>query len=221
MSGMKSRCLPTYLVIDTSGSMKAHEDLLNKTVDHVFTALGDSPRVAEFAHISIITFNTSPHVILEMANMEDVLSLPTVRCSGVTNFGEMFKTLRRRIDIDVESLTAGGRRAVLRPAVFILTDGEPSDRDWGNAYDTLVDPQWRRRPHVVSYGFGGANEVVLGRIATRAAYLAVNADNEQEAIVAMLSSLLNTLVASANAQEFTLPKELPDTYRSVPVEYVE
>lgn len=221
MSEMKSRCLPTYLVIDTSQSMQPHEALLNKTVDHVFTVLSDSPRVSEYAHVSIITFNTSPHLVLEMKNMEEVKELPMVQCTGRTNYGEMFQLLRRRIDIDVEALNRAGH-AVQRPAVFILTDGEPTDpNEWLAAYEALVDPQWRRRPHIISYGFGGANEAVLGRIATLAAYLAVSAADDQEAIVAMLNSLLNTLVASAKAHTLTLPPELPDSYRSVSVAYVE
>ncbi|GAA1537519.1 hypothetical protein GCM10009827_065430 [Dactylosporangium maewongense] len=217
---LKSKCLPTYLVIDTSSSMKSHESLLNDTVDHVFDVVGNSPRVAEFAHVSIITFNTDAHVVLELSDIETVENLPTITCQGTTNYGKMFQLVKQRIDADISGLTHDGRRAVLRPAVFILTDGEPMDKDWATQFNALTDASWRRRPHIISYGFGTANATVLGKIATKAAYLATDVDKEKEAIVSMLTSLLNTLVASASAQEFRIPDDVPG-YTRVPIEFVD
>lgn len=220
MSSVKTKCLPTYLVIDTSLSMEEHQDLLNDTVEHVFTVIGDNPRVSEFAHLSIITFNTDPHVVLEMSDIEHVAGIPVLECRGSTNYGPLFELLKRRIDQDVEQLNAGRRRAVLRPAVFVLTDGEPMDRNWAGPLASLTDRSWRRYPHIISYGFGDANEAVLGQIATRAAFLAVDVEQKKEAIVSMMTSLLKTLVESASAEEFRIPTEVPG-YRSVPVEIIE
>ncbi|GAA0268905.1 vWA domain-containing protein [Cryptosporangium japonicum] len=220
MTAVKSKCLPTYLVIDTSLSMESHQDLLNDTVEHVFTVIGDNPRVSEFAHLSVVTFSTAPHVVLEMSDIEHVTEIPVLECSGSTNYGPLFSLLRQRIDQDVEQLNAGGRRAVLRPAVFILTDGEPMDQNWTGPLAALVDRGWRRYPHIISYGFGDANEAVLGQIATRMAFLAVNVEREKEAIVSMMTSLLKTLVESAGADEFRIPTEVPG-YRTVPVEIIE
>lgn len=213
----KTRCLPVYLVVDTSHSMQPHETLLNDTVDNVFTMVGDSPRVAEFAHVSIITFNTAAHVVLEMTNIVDIDQLPVLACQGSTNYGDMFSTVKQRIDVDVNRLNGSGR-AVLRPAVFILTDGQPTDKDWAASYSAMADPSWRRRPHVISFGFGAADEAVLGRISNKAAY---RADvNEKEAITLMLTTLLQTLVQSASTQELRLPTKVPG-YTSVPIEYVD
>lgn len=216
-SHTKPKCLPVYLVVDTSQSMQPHEPLLNETVENVFTLVGDSPRVAEFAHVSIITFNTAPHLVLEMTNIEEIEHLPVLACQGLTNYGEMFSMVRQRIEVDVARLIGQGR-AVLRPAVFILTDGAPTDKDWATPYNTISDGNWRRRPHIISFGFGGADEAVLGRISTKAAYRAEV--NEREAITRMLTTLLHTLVHSANAQELRLPAEVPG-YKSVPIEYVD
>lgn len=213
----KTKCLPVYLVVDTSQSMQPHEALLNDTVENVFTMVGDSPRVAEFAHVSIITFNTAPHVVLEMTNIEDIEHLPVLACQGTTNYGKMFTTVKQRIDIDVNNLNRQGR-AILRPAVFILTDGEPTDKNWADSYSTMSNPDWKRRPHVISFGFGAADEAVLGRISNKAAYRADG--NEKEAITSMLTTLLQTLVQSANAQELRIPTTVPG-YTSVPIEYVD
>jgi uncharacterized protein YegL len=216
---VKSKVLPTYLVIDTSSSMTPQEQLLNDTVDHVFDVLGNSPRVSEFAHISIVTFNTDAHVVLAMADIDQVSQLPMISCGGSTNYGRMFQVVKQRIDADIDDLRNLGR-AVLRPAVFILTDGAPMDKNWAGDFDALTDKGFRRRPHIISYGFGNANAAVLGKIATKAAYLATEVDNEKEAIVGMLTSLLNTLVTSANSQELRIPEQV-EGYTRVPIEYVD
>ena len=217
MTVTKTKCLPTYLVIDSSSSMKPHETLLNDTIRHLFLALGDSPRVAEYAHLSILTFNTDAHVVLEMSDIATVYDAPVIGCTGNTAYGRMFTLLRQRIDIDVPRLNQSGR-AVHRPAVFLLTDGAPTDRDWAAAHRQLVDQGWRRRPHVVTFGFGAANEAVLGRVATKAAFIATDVADNRDAITSMMSGLLGSLVASARAQELRIPEQVAG-YR--PVEVVE
>lgn len=216
----KTKCLPTYLVLDTSGSMKEHEQTLNDTLEHVFDTLIASPRVSEFAYISIITFNTLPHLVLEMTDIEDTPGVPQLACDGMTNYGLVFDLIRLRIDVDVPALNAAGK-AVLRPAVFLFTDGFPSDKnEWQARFNELVAPSWRRRPHVLTYGFGEARADVLGKMATKAAFLADSRTEEKEALTRTLTSLLQTLVASAKAEELMIPADLPGFIR-VPVEYTD
>jgi uncharacterized protein YegL len=78
----KTGCLPVYLVLDTSISMRPHEKLLNDTLDHVYLSLVGSPRVADFAQISIITFNTKAHLVMSITDIERVKSLPRLECGG-------------------------------------------------------------------------------------------------------------------------------------------
>jgi uncharacterized protein YegL len=216
----KAKCLPTYLLLDTSKSMADHEKTLNETLEHVYFSLVESPRVAEFAHISIISFNTYAHLVLKMTDIEEVRALPTLSCSGLTNFGPAFDLLRERINIDVPALKSAGM-AVLRPAAFLLTDGQPSDvQQWMARFAALVDPTWPRRPHVIAFGFGRATPKSIGGMATKAAFLAKNNVREKEALTSMLTTLLNTLVASAPAGQLALPTDLPG-FERVPVDYVE
>ncbi|MBV9161747.1 MAG: hypothetical protein JO281_09395 [Pseudonocardiales bacterium] len=216
----KTKCLPTYLVLDTSGSMKEHEQTLNDTLEDVFDTLRLSPRVSEFAYISIITFNTRPHLVLEMTDIEDAPGIPQLACDGMTNYSLVFDLIRSRIDADVPALNAAGK-AVLRPAVFLFTDGFPSDEnEWQVHFNDLVTPSWRRRPHVITYGFGEARADVLGKMATKAAFLADSRTADKEALTKTLTSLLQTLVASAKAEELLIPTDLPGFIR-VPVEYTD
>jgi uncharacterized protein YegL len=212
----KKKCLPVYLVVDTSGSMEKHAELLNQTVARVVTHVADSPKVAEFAHISILTFNAMPHVILEMTSIDDLTRLPRLACTLNTNYGAMFALVRQCIERDVPKLVATGR-GVLRPVVFILTDGAPSDADWAAQFNALIDKGWKHHPHTVSFGFGDAVVPVLARIGTLRAFKA--AVDDKAAITTMLNTLLQTLIQSAGADGLRIPKHVPD-YDTITDDYM-
>jgi uncharacterized protein YegL len=163
--GTGGRGLPAYVVLDTSASMTPYQDLLNDTLTEIYDTLMTSPQVQEFVHLAIITFSTEPHLVLGATEVDSLTSLPTVKCGGSTNYKPMFEMLRNRINIDVPSLSSAGIN-VLRPVVFLLTDGAPTDRPadaWVSALSELTDSEWRRHPHIVTYGFGETSETVLKR----------------------------------------------------------
>jgi uncharacterized protein YegL len=215
----KTRCLPIYLLLDTSATMKPHEKLLNDTLDHIYISLASSPRVAELAQISIITFNTKPHLVMAITDIERVKSLPRLECAGQAFFGPAFDLVRERIDADIPALRAAGM-AVLRPAVFLLTDGRSTDTDdWAARFQALVDQARPQRPHVLTFGFGQATKESIAGMATRAAFLAKNNTLEKAALTRILMSLLNTVMAAAPADEFTVPTSVPG-FERVPVEYM-
>jgi uncharacterized protein YegL len=216
--------LPTYVVLDTSGSMAPFEELLNGTLTEIVDTLFTSPKVSDFIHLSIISFNTSPHVVVEMTEISQLTALPTVSCDGVTNFAPMFQLLRECIEDDIPKLSDKGV-AVTRPVIFLLTDGNPTDRpkgDWAKALASLTDPAWRPHPHIITYGFGDASEAVLKKVSTLAAYIAEQGhqDANKKALSSALNSLLTSLVASAAAQRLLVPEEVSG-FRSVPLDFVD
>src|SRR4051794_30601286 len=103
------KCLPTYIVLDTSGSMIPHATMLNTSLDHLFITAVKSPRVSEFANLSIITFNAAAHVVLPMMDIEEVTALPEVICNGGTFYSSAFRLIRDRINHDVPELISAGR----------------------------------------------------------------------------------------------------------------
>ncbi|MFF4697538.1 vWA domain-containing protein [Streptomyces chattanoogensis] len=220
----KRKALPAYLVLDTSGSMEPYEALLNKTLLSIYDTLYVSPQVSEFVHLSVLSFSTMPHVVTPMTDIEELESLPSVTCSGLTNFGPMFHLLRGRIESDLLMLRDAGSQ-VVRPVVFLLTDGIPTDEPddaWLADYQELRDPAWKPRPQFITYGFGQASEAVLKRISTAAAYLAEDASEEATAaaLTGALTSMLNSLVASAKSRRLEIPQAVKG-YRSVPLDDVE
>ncbi|MEU6812967.1 VWA domain-containing protein [Streptomyces sp. NPDC046831] len=220
--GFKPKGLPAYLVLDTSKSMKPHERLLNETLLKIYDTLYTSPQLSEFIHLSVLSFNTQPHLVTAMTDIEVLQTLPTVTCDGLTNIGPMCELLRARITEDVRTLAEAGTE-VLRPVVFLLTDGLPTDKpsgSWKRDLDALQDRSWKPRPNIITYGFGDASESVLSTIATAAAYIAEDGDGDNGAALAeAMESLLNSLVASARVQSLQIPEEV-EGYRTLPLDFV-
>jgi uncharacterized protein YegL len=217
-----TRGLPAYVVLDTSASMTPYQELLNETIQEIYDTLMSSPQLEEFIHLAIITFNTSPHLVLGMTGIGSLTSLPNVTCGGLTNYQPMFDLIRDRVNVDLPDLSSIGVH-VLRPVVFLLTDGAPTDKPagaWTESLDRLRDPQWRFHPHILTYGFGESSETVLRRISTIAAYVAESGTSNRRALVVALSSLLSSLVSSAEKRQLQVPEEVAG-YRSVPLDFVD
>jgi uncharacterized protein YegL len=190
--------------------MSPYEKLLTDTLQEIYDTLITSPQMMEFIHLSILEFNTRPQVIAGMINLDALDNVPVVSCKGATNYAPMFDKVRERIDIDVPNL-AEARINVLRPVVFLLTDGEPTDQStevWTAALARLTDPAWRRHPHVITYGFGDASETVLTRVATLAAYVAEEGTSNSEALTLALSSMLHSMVTSAQSRQLQIPESV-------------
>lgn len=215
----KIKCLPTYLVFDTSGSMKPHESLLNDTLEFLYNSVVESPRVSEFAHMSIISFNTDAQVVVEMTDIQELQALPQFVCGGTTNYAAAFHLVQQRIDQDVPKLNASGK-GVLRPAVFLMTDGAPTDSNWQSAFQDLIAKDWRRHPHVITYGFGEARPDVLAKIATKGAFIADQHTGNKQAITEVITSMLRTLVASSKMEQLHIPTKV-EGFTSVPLEYMD
>lgn len=218
----KVNCLPVYIVIDTSQSMSAFEDVLNDTIESLYDDLITSPRISEFAHVSILSYNTDAEVVLQMTDLQSMDALPQLQCGGVTNFVKALRLLRERIEEDVPQLNEAGRE-VLRPVAFLLTDGQPTDEigrlseNWKPDYAALVDRSYRRHPNVVPFGYGNATADILSEVSTipGAAFLAKEGGTA-DALRKIIPALLNTLVASARDNELRLPTEVDGFIRVSP-----
>jgi len=206
-------CLPVYVVIDTSHSMSPYEDMLNQQVESLYDELITSPRISDFAHVSIISFNTRAEVVMQMTDLQSMTALPQLTCGGVTYFNAAIALLRERIDQDVPQLKSTGRQ-VLRPVAFLLTDGLPTDTQgirsdgWRSDYQALVSKSYANHPNVVPFGYDQASPQFLRDVATipDAAFIAKD-DSTNSALQKVIPALLNTLIASARDNALTLPAE--------------
>jgi uncharacterized protein YegL len=210
----KVKCLPVYILVDTSQSMSQYEDVLNETIESLYDELIISPRISEFAHVSIISYNTDAEVVLDMTDLQAMDALPQLGCGGVTNFTAAIRLLRERIEEDVPRLNDSGRE-VLRPVAFLLTDGQPTNDQgypsdsWIPEFASLVDKSYRRHPNMVPFGYGLATAAVVTQLSTipGAAFLAKDTSTA-DALKNIMTALLNSLVASARENALRLPTQV-------------
>lgn len=213
MGATKVKCLPVYIVIDTSYSMLGVEKILNDAIENLYDALITSPRISDFAHISIISFNTEAEVILRMTGLQSLDALPELSCGGATVFENAVALLRERIDEDIPALNSAGR-AVLRPVAFLLTDGQPTDKEghlsdaWQPSFKALTDKSNRRYPNVVPFGYGTATPDTVRQFGTIPGAAFIAETDTAEALGNVIPALLNTLVASARDNQLRVPKEV-------------
>lgn len=204
---LRLQCLPFYFLVDVSDSMTPYQDLLNQALANVYEAVRDHPRVSELARVSVILFSTQAHLVRALNNLEHGDGMLKVACGGVTNYGSAFDTLREHIDLDVDQLKAQGITPI-RPIVFMLTDGLPSDRDWESAFRRLADHEWGRHPHVIAWGVGQADRHVISKVTTVRGFIAKPDTDLRATLTEALDGMLGSVVASTAAGRLTLSPEM-------------
>src|SRR4051812_29114628 len=151
---MSEQILPFYLVCDESGSM--HNEIIKmneELIPDLHQAIGTDPVVADKTRFAIIGFAEDARVLLPLCDLSLQTDMPGFVSRGTTNYGDAFKLLRAEIEKDVTALKADGN-LVYRPAVFFISDGQPSQDDWHEAYEKVIDPKWKFRPNVIAFGIG-------------------------------------------------------------------
>ena len=163
-SNQGRRIVPVYLLLDESGSMDTNGgiDASNSCLPELHRRIAIDPLVADKCRIGLITFSDIAEELLPLSNLMDVVAIPGCTAKGMSNYGEAFNLLRDVIDRDITNLKSQGMQ-VYRPAVFFITDGEPTD-DWEAAHLALMDKTNPWSPHIFSYGYTGANQNIIEKI---------------------------------------------------------
>lgn len=199
MSNAGQEVLLFYIVCDESASMSSNGgiDTINASLPELHATLVSDPLVVDKTRLSIIAFSDSAEVILPLSKATDIVDMPGVAEGGATSFGSAFATLRQTIEGDVNMLKSQGFR-VYRPCCFFITDGEPTDDgQWQSEYQHLLNHQYR--PHIISFGIDGAVPGTLKQIGTLKAFVGVDRVSAARALSSMMSSIGNTVVASAGS----------------------
>ncbi|MCY1658249.1 VWA domain-containing protein [Dietzia sp. SL131] len=174
---LRPKLFPVYIAVDTSSSMLQRTlpngtgrkmiDIANDLVPMMAEELKEFPSVNDTARFEIVSFNT---VATVRSRMDEFSSLPSsieFKASGGTRYAALFALLKSRIDELVES-TDLDTVDMYRPVVFVLTDGEPKDKEDVRdlAFAELVDREFAAAPHVLQFGLRMAGSEVLHRYAT-------------------------------------------------------
>jgi uncharacterized protein YegL len=145
--------------------------------------------------------------------LEEGVTVPTLTVRGSTSYLAAFRLLRRQIEADVDHLKADGF-AVHRPAVFFLSDGEPTDTDaeWRAAFHDLTwyekdtKQGFAKFPNVIPFGVDKANPKVLQSLIHPATgnkqmqmYLMDKGQDAAKAIMSVAEILISSVLASSHS----------------------
>ena len=133
------RQLPVYLLLDTSSSMEgAPIESLRNGLELFQQEVSSDPFARDIVKVGIITFSSEAQLVTEGLIPISNFQPPNLTASGVTRLDLAFQVLLESMEKDVAKAIKGGQKGDWKPAIFILTDGYPTDES-GNATDRL----WR------------------------------------------------------------------------------
>jgi uncharacterized protein YegL len=211
----KAQILPFYVVVDVSYSMsekgpgeqESKLDAANRMVTELRNALAESPTVADKVRVAVLDFSDDAQVVVPLCDLSMKTDIPTCAVRGGTSYIAAFQLLRDQVQSDVSQLKADGF-AVHRPAVFFLSDGEPTDEDaaWRQAFTELTHYDKASKtgfpffPNVIPLGIGPGPETLRELIHPKdrsKAYFMKDGSKAAEALGDMTQLLVASTVQSA------------------------
>ncbi len=204
---------PFYLVIDVSGSMHDRLPAINSELPVLQREIIADPIVGEIARFGIVTFAHKTEMAMPLSDLLKVEQMPILEAEGPTNYGRCFSFMRGCLTHDMQWYRQEGYQ-VYRPAVFFITDGAPTDRDWEAEYRGLVAPDFALRPNIVTFGFGEADPETLKKVATYRAYVARDDETPTAVLKTIAQELTRSIMASSQTAAtgqatLTLPEQMP------------
>lgn len=205
----KYQALAFYIVADVSYSMHESGALIsaNTLLKEVHDAIVAEPVIADVVRLGVIDFSDDAQVLLRLGDLRDVTTIPELKGRGGTSFAAAFRQLRREIERDIPALKADNYR-VFRPAVFFITDGQPTDdpATLQAAFADLTARDFNYRPNVIPFGVGDATKASVdpwvfpttGEKQMRS-YVAKDGADPAQAITDMAHLLISSILASAGS----------------------
>ena len=95
--------VPFYIVCDESSSMIGNGGIeaINLGLPELHATIAADPLVSEKCRIGLISFSEKAEVLLPIARLSDVASMPGMRGRSVTSYGAAFELLRTVISADI------------------------------------------------------------------------------------------------------------------------
>jgi uncharacterized protein YegL len=110
--------------------------------------------------------------------------------------------------------------------VIFISDGRPTDdtERWRTAHNRLTDPEWKRRPNILAFGFGDADPAVLAVVSEakpNRAFIAAEGAEPSKVVPELMAGLIQSIVSSSasvytGAAQLT-PPEVP-SMTAIPVD---
>jgi uncharacterized protein YegL len=202
MSDIRGQLLPIYVVVDESTSMGPYMHELNAGLTSLHEALMAEPMAAAKVRFSVIGFSNTAIRHMHLQDLRRVDVMPPLRPRGATNYGAAFSALLQQIPYDVHQLKAQ-RYAIHRPAVFFLSDGQPTDGNWWYPFhQRLTNRQaMPEAPNIIACGIGQAEPRTILAVATekRFAFVSLPGTDVGRAIAKFCTALTKSIIASGRS----------------------
>ncbi|MFC0533331.1 vWA domain-containing protein [Phytohabitans kaempferiae] len=202
MPDVRGQLLPIYVLADESGSMRDLIGELNTGLKALHAALLAEPMAAAKVRFTLIGFSDTAVLRMHLADLRHAAELPTLGCRAATSYGAAFHALQEQIPADIQHLKGQGYE-VHRPAVFFLSDGQPSDGNrWFPIHDRLVDrAQTIGAPNIIACGIGEAKPPTILRVATRPeyAFVSIAGADVGQPIARFCAALTRSIVKSSRS----------------------
>src|SRR5579884_4225805 len=191
------RHLPVYLLLDASGSMEgAPIESVRQGLELFQREVSTDPFARDVVKVGIITFASDAQLLNnELVPIAD-FQAPDLVASEV-----MLRSMDR--EPDVVKAVKGGQKGDWKPAVFVLTDGLPTDgngevtdRLWMPERDAVINrPRGKIKPStIVAVGCGpNVDDTTLKNISTGTAF---RMGTDSAAFVTLFQYLSQSIVSS-------------------------
>ncbi len=155
------RTMVLFFVVDTSGSMEGSKiGTLNQAIEDVIPEISEISQSNADAQIKIavLAFSNSAKWITPKPVPAEDFSWDYLNASGLTAFGDACSCLNEKLSRNAFMSEITGSFA---PAIFLLSDGEPTD-EYIDCLDDLWKNNWFRKAIKVAVAIGeDANKEVL------------------------------------------------------------
>jgi uncharacterized protein YegL len=214
------RHLPIYLLLDTSSSMQgAPIESLRQGLEQFQQEVAGDPFARDVVKVGVITFGSEATLHDQKLVPISDFQPPVLTASGVTRLDLAFKVLLESMDHDVAKAVKGGQKGDWKPAIFVLTDGRPTDEEghvtndlWESTRDAVISREKGQvKPSaIVAVGCGtDVEEDTLKDISTGIAF---KMGTDKAAFVALFQYLSQSITNSVQPGG-----DVNDPFSNIPV----
>lgn len=156
--GIAKRTMVLFFLVDTSGSMAGTK--IGAVNDAIFNVLPEIRSISEDnadaeIKVAALTFSNGAKWVYDEPKPAQEFDWPYADADGMTDLGEAYRMLNEKLSRSAFMSDAEGSYA---PAIFLMTDGEPTD-EYEKELEKLKTNNWFRAGIKVAVAIGEESDV--------------------------------------------------------------
>ena len=166
VEGIVKRQMVLFFVVDTSGSMQGTKiGAVNTAIREVLPELKDAGGSDVDLKVACLTFSSGCKWMYSTPIASDSFQWNNVDADGVTDLGSACRELSEKLSKNGFLKAPSGSVA---PAIFLMSDGEPTDYGWELAAAKCREAQQTKKVVIHAVGTQGANLEKLAKFSLMA-----------------------------------------------------